>query len=71
MALKKLDLNAKCPKCGNEDVSVYYHDGYFVGRTSACEFGSDVNRKEHMHRVCKRCHFEWLEACLGAEDAIE
>lgn len=56
---------ATCPKCGYDEINVRYciapqplKKCWFVLR-----FGS--NNREHLHRVCNRCHYEWLEACLS------
>jgi hypothetical protein len=73
--LPPLDLTAKCPKCGHDDVTVRWHDAGYIGRTKACEFytatrkfGDDLN---HMHRRCERCHYEWIEACADASQPTQ
>jgi len=64
--MKKLppyDPNAKCPKCGHDEVRTYY-----------CKTGQPLDscwlkiEHEHLHRACQRCHYKWLEACLEESD---
>lgn len=43
----------KCPKCGNDYVTTEYQKS---------ETGF-----EFMKRICKRCGYEWREACLEGE----
>ena len=48
---------AKCVKCGNEEVDVSYCGYPLPDDTSE-------GVKEHFHRQCKRCGFNWRENCL-------
>ena len=63
---KQYDSEAKCPKCGHEVIS-----------TCFCQRGysSDICwpwiEKEHLHRHCQRCHFEWLELTIRKEGSNE
>jgi hypothetical protein len=59
----------KCPKCLHDLVRTAYCGGAYSGARYGylCRtFGSEVPG-EHLHRTCQRCHFEWLERCVGAE----
>jgi hypothetical protein len=79
---KPFDENAPCPKCGHGEIGVWYHATSRPAKKIAelkmwpkniprppatpriCD-GTEVG--EHLHRQCKRCHFEWLEDVLRAE----
>jgi len=64
MRLPDYDPMGRCPKCNGEDVATrHVKQGGKYGEP--CEFySSDVRDTEHMHRHCRRCSFEWCEACL-------
>ncbi len=59
----------KCPKCGHDDIHTRYvaHGGRYG---QPCEFKS-YRENEHLHRYCRRCSYEWCEACLAASNVIE
>lgn len=63
MQLPFYDQNARCPKCYHDDISTQYvKQGERYGQP--CEFYPvDVREHEHLHRHCRRCSFEWCEAC--------
>lgn len=54
--MKPYDPAGKCPKCGGAVVSTDYHPSG-VWRTGCI-------REEHQHRYCRRCNYDWIEACL-------
>jgi hypothetical protein len=66
--LPSYDPTGRCPKCNGEDVATrYVEQGGKYGEP--CEFYSaDVRDTEHMHRHCRRCSFEWCEACVQQDD---
>lgn len=60
--LQPLNLEATCPKCGHDDIGVSYHRLWPYQPGCDC-FGR--GRMEHMRRDCRRCHYDWAEACLA------
>ena len=59
--MKKYDPKSKCPKCGEKKVNTWYCKGNSFAYGTICH----VEEKEHLHRNCQRCHYEWLETALG------
>jgi hypothetical protein len=58
------DADRKCPKCFNETVSTSFHGhNPFYDRCSTGSSRCDGPGAEHQHRTCRRCHYEWNEAC--------
>lgn len=58
------DPNAKCPKCGGEDVASAFREFVIQGNgTSPTTIGV---AKENILRTCRRCHFSWPELPLDA-----
>jgi transcription elongation factor Elf1 len=56
---------AKCPKCGHQKVDTTFHAAkmfYQDGCVFAGWHGGKMQR-EHLHRTCLHCGFEWPEAC--------
>lgn len=62
------DADARCPKCGHDDVATTYrqngheyacrdHRRGLAGDGDACE----VCRDEHFDRTCRRCSYAWRE----------
>ena len=51
-----------CPKCGGQDISTRYHSKESAMDICWC---SGIDMQEHMHRYCRNCHYEWLEASLS------
>ena len=50
----------KCSKCGDKDISTRLcHGGHYGVSRGFCAEG------EHLHRHCRNCSFEWLEAILS------
>lgn len=61
-------LQPKCPKCGEEGkgkVKISYHDE--PEPDFSCWFRLEPGR-EHVHRLCKTCGYEWIEACEGKSE---
>ena len=63
--MKPFDPVAKCPKCGNDDIRATFRIKNEFGRcgespTKHCP----STMPEHLHRECRRCHYEWVEAPL-------
>ena len=64
--MKRFNENAACPKCGNVDVgAVHCNDQYPYSFQKCYELEPRGNIREHIHRRCSRCHYEWLEAVLA------
>lgn len=70
--LKCFDANARCGKCGHDDIGTSYHsvirgEGGFKDGPN-CHYGAPCFRecpeKSHLLRHCRRCGYEWLEACV-------
>jgi hypothetical protein len=58
---------AACPKCGANgkgDLKTAYHA---KPETDSICWGRLEEGREHVHRMCKRCGFEWLESCANSE----
>ncbi len=51
---------AKCGKCGDEEIATIY-----CGHPLPDKAHPEI--KEHFHRKCKRCGFNWVEKCLDSE----
>lgn len=62
--MEKYDPEAKCPKCGNDDISSkFYEKGkfdYYDGYHQHAEYS-------FIERHCCRCHYEWKEKPLDKE----
>ncbi|KKL76396.1 hypothetical protein LCGC14_0412030 [marine sediment metagenome] len=58
--MKKFTPNAKCVKCGRNDVVFKYCAGheYFFPYCRLHKSG------EHQHRICRCCGYQWIETCL-------
>ncbi len=66
-----------CEKCGSEDTNVNYrHKGELIANSARVKSKSEFHyssqydyywkitaEKEHLDCHCRRCHFEWQEAC--------
>jgi hypothetical protein len=57
---------AGCPKCGYGDICTTY----CAHEQPACLCWCRVDG-EHLHRICRRCGYEWLAACLVLEEQNE
>lgn len=55
---------ARCPKCGGLEVGTHYRR---EREYMPCYNVAGCPRGEHLHRICRRCHYEWPEACIGEE----
>jgi hypothetical protein len=56
-------LQATCPMCkanGKGEVKTWYHEA--PEPESIC-WGRLEEGRRHLHRGCKKCTYEWLEAC--------
>ena len=57
------DPKAKCEKCDGEEIATVYCGHPLPDKKSP-------GIKEHFHRQCKRCGFNWVEKCLNSEQDI-
>lgn len=62
-------LNSPCAACLSLEASFRFCaedcDEVSPGKfETAARIGEDVGHP-HLHRVCSRCGYEWLERCLG------
>ena len=57
--MKKYNPDAKCPKCGDDDISTYYEGRYerFTYKVRGL-----------LARQCRRCHYTWDEEPLDVEE---
>jgi hypothetical protein len=59
------NANAKCLKCGNDEVTTNYHEGCSKATCTTCHaYHCKGGGKEHLLRHCTRCHYEWTEGVL-------
>ena len=56
--MENYNPKAKCPKCGINDVGSSYCMG--INANARCYYGI----REHIHRLCMRCQYQWVEKCL-------
>lgn len=63
--LPPYNASATCPKCRGDDVSTEHK--------AANEYRLTYKgpQCEHIHRVCRRCHYRWNEAPLDAEEMTD
>ena len=58
MKRQPFDLEKPCPKCGGDDLNLSYCN---EGRPFDLCYDPAYSRvREHHHRNCNRCHYEWL-----------
>ncbi len=66
--MNKFNNSATCSKCGSSNVSARYceHDwcSDFDHKYGRCQAADGP----HIHRYCRRCGYDWLEAPLDAEE---
>lgn len=58
---------AMCPKCMGDNIQSHYYKEHVCGYLGCDErhgFGCK-NPKEHIHRYCKRCRYEWDEGVIS------
>ena len=64
--MRRFDPDATCRKCGSDNLWRAYHAKYVCGHSGCKErhspHGCD-DPSEHIHRGCRECQFEWMEAC--------
>lgn len=53
------DPAAVCKKCGSEDVSAIYREGWAYNRPGSSE-------GEWIERACRRCQYRWPEECADS-----
>jgi len=60
--MQPFNPDAKCAKCGSDNIhSIFCVDPRYY---SSCRKWPNEVREEHIHRNCKTCRYEWLEAPL-------
>ncbi len=70
MRLKPFNPEARCPKCGHDTVKTRYCRGGPDSDYRDLCWDKGLNR-EHLHRNCERCHYEWEEACINKASLLE
>lgn len=58
-SLSPLKPEGHCPKCGHKRVLMIYCKGTDPYNATRCYFRFG---RDHLHRRCNRCHYEWHEA---------
>lgn len=67
--MKPFDPNAKCPKCGHDNIKTAYYENdehRWHGYNKL-----DRERSEHLRRTCERCRYQWNELPIGVSDETE
>jgi len=65
-SLQPFNPLARCQKCGNFDVGTIYRPDtkdYYCK-----DHREEIQGLEHMHRVCGRCRYVWVERPLMEEE---
>lgn len=66
-----MSLNLTCSKCGSDDIGTTYHKqgcGKASCSCATCSYGSHAkSHDEHLHRFCRGCGFDWLDAVLSPD----
>jgi hypothetical protein len=61
--MKHFDPEAICPKCGGDDIGVQY-----CGQGGKVYCTLPWHKPALIHRYCQRCHYDWSEVPLDAEE---
>ena len=56
--LTQFNPKSRCPACGHDKVGAKY----CTGLRADCELGA---ARGHIHRICRRCGYGWIEGCLN------
>lgn len=56
-----------CPKCGCDAVPMRYCSGGYSDCYPGKACYQTLQKVEHMHRHCPRCHYEWFHECIEQE----
>ena len=66
--LEPFNPDIRCPKCGHEDIHARFDKDEYE-----CLYSEPKWKGEHIHRHCRRCSFNWIEAALdsGRKDGGE
>lgn len=67
--MKPYDPNAKCPKCGWDEISSSWIPADKCWTAEPRRWEGNQTREAHISRTCRRCHYRWPEAPLDAEIA--
>lgn len=49
-AQRRAEMKSHCPKCGSGNIRTYY-----------CKSGWIWQLKEHLHKHCNQCNYEWTK----------
>lgn len=70
MEIKPYAGPVQCPMCAHRDVTVEYCGRVLeTSRRKASCRGNETGN-DHLHRVCRRCGYEWLEMTWDATLAL-
>jgi hypothetical protein len=61
LVLPLFSADKPCRKCGGTDIHTLHMEGDGFRSVYSCR---NRERREHLHRTCRRCHFDWDEAPL-------
>lgn len=56
--LTQFNPKSRCLACGHDKVGAKY----CTGLRADCELGA---ARGHIHRICRRCSYGWIEGCLN------
>jgi hypothetical protein len=73
--LPYFDEAARCPKCWHDDIGTSWEENahcsghrYPHDWCPTPTFKPECCTAEHLHRTCRRCHFQWAEAVISCSD---
>lgn len=71
LALPPFNAEARCPKCGNDDIHAAWHEANPWSSYEHKDFPTAQARQEHICRYCRRCAYRWLESPLDMITAYD
>lgn len=62
----KFRADRKCCKCGYEGRWLIDGEAKVIRTAASVKFMKNQKDEEYLLRTCKRCGYEWKEACIDA-----
>ena len=62
----KFRIDRKCSKCGYEGRWMVDGPAKVIRAAAEVKWIRDQNDEEYLLRTCKRCGYQWKEACIDA-----